>query len=244
MYKQEEIKPYDAKTDKGEQVEQMFDHIAPTYDRLNRRLSWRIDTLWRKKVIRQLQVTQPKMILDVATGTGDIAIQCAKALPDAQIIGIDLSDQMLQIAEQKTAAKGLSDRIRYQKDDCMNLSFADETFDAVTAAFGIRNFEDLDGGLKEMCRVLKKGGVLSIAELTEPVSFPMKQLFHCYSHTILPFYGKLISRDNIAYSYLTATIEAFPQGERMVEILKDAGFAQTSFKRLTCGICTIYYGVK
>jgi demethylmenaquinone methyltransferase/2-methoxy-6-polyprenyl-1,4-benzoquinol methylase len=130
------------------------------------------------------------------------------------------------------------------KEDCMNLSFADNTFDAITAAFGIRNFQDLDRGLREMCRVLKPGGKLSIVELTTPVSFPMKQLFGIYSHTILPVYGKLISKDNSAYSYLTKTIEAFPQGEQMMLILKKAGFAEYRFKRLTFGICTLYIATK
>ena len=134
--------------------------------------------------------------------------------------------------------------VTFKKEDCLNLSFADETFDAVTAAFGIRNFQNLDQGLHEMCRVLKKGGHLSIVELTTPVSFPMKQLFHIYSHTVLPVYGKLISKDQSAYSYLTATIEAFPQGETMMEVLKKAGFEKAEFKRLTFGICTMYFATK
>ena len=134
--------------------------------------------------------------------------------------------------------------ISFQKEDCLNLSFPDNTFDAVTAAFGIRNFQSLDQGLREMHRVLKKGGHLSIVELTSPVRFPMKQLFRIYSHTVLPIYGKLISKDQSAYSYLTATIEAFPQGETMMEVLRKAGFAKTEFKRLTFGICTMYFATK
>ena len=144
----------------------------------------------------------------------------------------------------KVAEKGLQDIISFQKEDCLNLSFEDETFDAVTAAFGIRNFQDLDKGLKEMCRVLKKGGHLSIVELSEPVSFPMHQLFKIYSHTFLPLVGKLISKDRGAYDYLTATIEAFPQGEEITNILKKAGFSQASFRRLTFGICTMYFATK
>jgi demethylmenaquinone methyltransferase/2-methoxy-6-polyprenyl-1,4-benzoquinol methylase len=139
---------------------------------------------------------------------------------------------------------GLSDIISFAKEDCLNLSYQDGTFDAVTAAFGIRNFADLDRGLSEMCRVLKKGGHLSIVELTTPVKFPMKQLFKVYSHTVLPLYGRIISKDSSAYSYLTRTIEAFPQGELMVEILKKAGFSDASFKRLTFGICTMYFATK
>ena len=139
---------------------------------------------------------------------------------------------------------GLDSIISFDKEDCMNLSYSDGSFDAVTAAFGIRNFSDLDRGLAEMCRVLKPGGHLSIVELTTPVSSPMKQLFRIYSHTVLPAYGRFISRDSSAYSYLTRTIEAFPQGERMVDILHHAGFSQASFKRLTFGICTMYFATK
>lgn len=134
--------------------------------------------------------------------------------------------------------------ISFEKEDCLALSYADNTFDAVTAAFGIRNFQNLDKGLSEMCRVLKPGGTLCIVELTTPVSFPMRQLFHIYSHTVLPLYGKMISKDSSAYSYLTATIEAFPQGEQMVEILRKAGFSEARFKRLTFGICTMYMAIK
>ena len=144
----------------------------------------------------------------------------------------------------KGKEKGLDSIISFEKEDCTALSYPEATFDAVTAAFGIRNFADLDTGLREMCRVLKTGGHLSIVELTTPVTFPMKQLFHIYSHTVLPVYGRLISKDTSAYSYLTKTIEAFPQGERMVEILQKAGFSEASFKRLTFGICTMYFATK
>ena len=150
----------------------------------------------------------------------------------------------MEIGRKKVAERGMQHIISFEKEDCLHLSYADNTFDAVTAAFGIRNFAGLDQGLREMCRVLKKGGHLSIAELTTPVSFPMKQLFHIYSHTILPIYGRLISKDDAAYSYLTKTIEAFPQGEQMVGILKDAGFSEAKFRRLTFGICTIYFATK
>ena len=148
------------------------------------------------------------------------------------------------VGRQKVKALKLDSVISFAKEDCMALSFEDNTFDAVTAAFGIRNFQNLDQGLREMCRVLKPGGHLCIVELTSPVMFPMKQLFKVYSHTVLPIYGRLISGDRVAYSYLTATIEAFPQGERMVEILKAAGFAKATFKRLTLGICTLYLATK
>ena len=244
MYKQEEIKPYEQTAEKASQVEQMFDNIAPTYDKLNHRLSWDIDRGWRRKAISQLAPHNPKTMLDIATGTGDFAILAAQQLHPTRLIGVDISEGMMEIGRQKVRQAGLSDIISFAKEDCLNLSYQDGTFDAVTAAFGIRNFADLDRGLSEMCRVLKKGGHLSIVELTTPVKFPMKQLFKVYSHTVLPLYGRIISKDSSAYSYLTRTIEAFPQGELMVEILKKAGFSDASFKRLTFGICTMYFATK
>ena len=243
-YAQEDIKPYDANAPKGEQVERMFDHIAPTYDKLNHRLSWDIDKGWRKKAIGYLKPFAPKTLLDIATGTGDFAILAAKMLQPDKLVGADISEGMMAIGRKKVEAEGLDKIITFEKEDCTALSYPEATFDAVTAAFGIRNFADLDKGLAEMCRVLKPGGHLSIVELTTPVSFPMKQLFHIYSHTVLPIYGRLISKDTSAYSYLTKTIEAFPQGERMVEILQKAGFREAGFRRLTFGICTMYYATK
>ncbi len=244
MYKQEEIKPYGKEGEKGKLVEEMFDNIAPTYDTLNHRLSWDIDKGWRKKAIRQLLPFQPKAILDIATGTGDFAILSVKELRPQRMIGIDISEGMMKIGQKKVEAEGLQHIVSFKKDDCTHLSFDDNSFDAVTAAFGIRNFQNLDQGLSEMYRVLRPNGHLSIVELTTPVSFPMKQLFKLYSHTILPVYGKLISKDTSAYSYLTNTIEAFPQGEVMLDILRKAGFKNASFKRLTFGICTMYFATK
>lgn len=244
VYEQEKIKPYDSQGEKRAQVETMFDNIAPTYDKLNHRLSWDIDRGWRRKAIKALLPHHPQSLLDIATGTGDFAILAAQMLQPKTLIGADISEGMMEIGRQKVKAQGLDHIISFKKEDCLSLSFADETFDAVTAAFGIRNFQNLDQGLREMCRVLKKGGHLSIVELTTPVSFPMKQLFSVYSHTVLPVYGRLISKDQSAYHYLTATIEAFPQGEKMMEILTKAGFKQTSFRRLTFGICTLYLATK
>ena len=242
-YEQEKINPYH-EGEKAQQVEQMFDHIAPTYDKLNHRLSWDIDKGWRKKAIRQLKPFQPKTLLDIATGTGDFAILSAKMLKPDRLIGADISEGMMEIGRKKVKAEGLEQIISFEREDCLNLSYPEETFDAVTAAFGIRNFANLDKGLKEMFRVLKKDGHLSIVELTSPVRTPMKQLFHIYAHTILPVYGRLISKDQSAYSYLTKTIEAFPQGEQMVDILRNAGFMEASFRRLTFGICTMYFATK
>ena len=244
MYKQETIKPYDKGEEKTKQVEEMFDNIAPSYDTLNHRLSWDIDKGWRRKAIEQLREYKPKIMLDIATGTGDFAILSAQLLKPTNLIGADISEGMMEIGRKKVEQAGLTDIISFRKEDCMNLTFEDNTFDAVTAAFGIRNFGNLDKGLSEMCRVLKPGGHLSVVELTRPVSFPIKQLFWVYSHTFLPIYGKLVSKDKSAYKYLTATIEAFPQGETMMDILQKAGFSNSSFKRLTFGICTLYMATK
>ena len=223
MYEQEKIKPYHKEGDKTQQVEQMFDNIAHSYDKLNHRLSWNIDKGWRKKAIRQLLPYRPKVMLDIATGTGDFAILAAGMLRPVTLIGADISEKMMEIGRQKVEKEKLDSVISFKKEDCMNLSFADSTFDAITAAFGIRNFSDLNKGLGEMC---------------------MKQLFSIYSHTFLPLYGRMISKDRSAYDYLTATIEAFPQGEQMIEILKTAGFSKAQFKRLTFGICTMYFAEK
>ena len=244
MYKQEQIKPYEGTGDKGKLVEEMFDNIAPTYDTLNHRLSWDIDKYWRKKAIKRLMPFQPKQMLDIATGTGDFAILSAQMLHPDHLIGADISEGMMQIGREKVKRMGLDGTISFEKQDCLHLGYEDGTFDAVTAAFGIRNFQNLDQGLSEMCRVLKKGGHLCIVELTTPVSFPMKQLFSIYSGTVLPIYGKLISKDQSAYDYLNKTIAAFPQGEVMMDVLKKAGFAQAEFKRLTFGICTLYFATK
>ena len=244
MYQQETIIPYGAKTDKTQQVEQMFDNIAATYDTLNHRLSWNIDRYWRRKAIRKLQPFAPKEVLDIATGTGDFAIQTCRFLPSVSIKGVDISEGMMAVGRKKVELMGLQERISFERQDCTALTFDDNSYDAVIAAFGIRNFADLDKGLREMCRVLRPGGHLCILELTQPVAFPVRQLFQLYSHTVLPLYGRLISKDSEAYTYLTKTIEAFPQGERMVEILQQAGFRQAQFQRLTFGICTLYFATK
>jgi len=243
-YQQESIKPYSADGGKAEQVEAMFDNIAPTYDTLNHRLSWDIDRRWRRKAIEALKPYQPRTMLDIATGTGDFAIMAAQMLNPQRLVGADISEGMMEVGRQKVQKAGLQNVITFEREDCLNLSYPAESFDAVTAAFGIRNFADLDRGLSEMCRVLRKGGHLSIAELTTPPHFPMRQLFWLYSHAVLPVYGRLISKDRQAYAYLTKTIEAFPQGERMTGILRQAGFSEATFKRLTFGICTLYFATK
>ncbi len=225
----------------------MFDGIAPTYDFLNHALSLGIDKGWRAKAIKALGQHSPQRVLDVATGTGDFALLTARLLRPAEIVGVDISEGMMDVArrkveEQRDALQGTS--ISFAKEDCLHLSFADASFDAVTVAYGVRNFQDLDAGLAEMYRVLRPGGHLLIVELATPPRFPMRQLFYLYSHVIMPLAGKLISGDSRAYSYLPATMEAFPQGEVMEGILHRTGFSAVQWKRFTCGICTMYLAEK
>ncbi|RKW59797.1 MAG: bifunctional demethylmenaquinone methyltransferase/2-methoxy-6-polyprenyl-1,4-benzoquinol methylase UbiE [Prevotella sp.] len=244
MYRQEQIKPYGDSGDKGQQVEQMFDNIAPTYDVLNHRLSGDIDKRWRRKAIAQLAPFRPQKLLDIATGTGDFALLAARMLQPQQLIGADISEGMMAVGRQKVQRQGLEKIISFRREDCMQLSFADESFDAVTAAFGIRNFKDLDTCLRELHRVLRPGGHLSIVELSAPVRPPMSWFFKIYSHTLLPLYARIVSKDKSAYRYLISSIEAFPQGEEMTQILRKAGFEQVTFRRLTFGVCTMYLATK
>ncbi len=244
MYRQEQIKPYGSEGDKGAQVEEMFDNIAPTYDMLNHRLSCDIDKGWRRKAIAQLKPFAPREILDIATGTGDFAILAARMLRPERLVGADISEGMMAVGRQKVEREGLGDIIHFRREDCLQLSFEDGSFDAVTAAFGIRNFKDLDTCLRELHRVLRSGGHLSIVELSAPMRPPMSWLFKVYSHTLLPLYARLVSKDGNAYRYLINTIEAFPQGEEMMEILRKAGFEEVQFCRLTLGVCTMYLASK
>lgn len=243
-YPQEKIKPYATDGKKSEQVEQMFDNIAPAYDMLNHTLSLGIDKSWRRKAINWLRPFRPQRIMDVATGTGDFAILSCRMLQPKQLIGTDISEGMMNVGREKAKKEGLADKISFAREDCTSLSFADNSFDAITVAFGIRNFEDLDKGLSEMCRVLTPGGHLVILELTTPDRFPMKQLFAIYSKIVIPVLGKLFSKDNSAYHYLPQTIKVFPQGEIMTGIISRAGFSQVQFRRLTFGICTLYTATK
>ncbi len=243
-YKQENIKPYNSGDTKGKQVERMFDGIAHSYDLLNHTLSFGIDKRWRKAAIESLRPYAPQHILDVATGTGDFAILATQLLHPKELMGVDISKGMMKVGEEKVKREQLNHVIHFQKEDCLNLSFENDQFDAVTVAYGIRNFEDLDKGLKEMLRVLKPGGRLVAIELTSPNKFPMKQTFWLYSHILMPTIGKLISRDNQAYAYLPATMEAFPQGEVMQGILEKAGFREVQFKRFCFGLSTLYTACK
>lgn len=243
-YKQEEIKPYTAEGEKGAQVEQMFDNIAHSYDLLNHCLSMGIDKRWRRAAINTLKPFAPKRMLDVATGTGDFAILAARMLKPESLLGVDISEGMLDVGRKKVLQGGLANIVKFQKDDCMALSLDDDQFDAITVAYGVRNFPDLDKGLSEMHRVLKKNGRLVIIELTAPRRFPMRQLFWLYSHAFMPLVGWIISKDKRAYSYLPATMEAFPQGEEMQQILEKAGYRDVAFKRFTFGLSTMYTAKK
>ena len=243
-YKAEKILPYSSSENKGAQVEQMFDSIAENYDTLNHTMSMGIDRSWRKKGILSLKHLNPRSILDIATGTGDLAIQAYSLLTPNSILGIDISEKMMEVGAQKVAKAGLSDGIKFEKQDCMNLDIADNTFDAAMVAFGIRNFEDLDKGLKEILRVLKPGGQLMILELSTPRKFPMRQGFWLYSRLFIPTIGRIISKDKTAYSYLPKSIEAFIQGKDMVNVLIKNGYKDAKYKAYTLGTCSMYLATK
>ena len=221
----------------------MFDNISPRYDFLNHFLSLGIDILWRKNAVKLLRSINPKYILDVATGTGDFAIEALSLGPE-KIMGVDISEGMLEIGREKLRKRGLEEKIELKYGDSENLPFEDNKFDAIIVAFGVRNFENLRSGLAEMKRVLKKEGKVVILEFSRPRHFPFKQLYNFYFKSILPKIGKLISKDNSAYTYLPESVQAFPDGKRFVDILKDVGFTNTICKPQTFGISTIYVGQK
>lgn len=237
------VKPYNTAGTKKQEVEQMFDNISPRYDFLNHFLSMGIDIRWRKKAIRLLKEYHPKSILDIATGTADFAIEAISLRPE-KIVGLDLSEGMLSKGRIKIKEKKLEPIISLIKGDSENLPFEKASFDAITVAFGVRNFEHLQAGLREMSRVLKPGGVLIILEFSKPQTFPVKQLYGFYFKFILPFLGKLISSDNAAYSYLPESVQAFPDGKRFVGILLKCGFNKASIHPVSFGIATIYKAEK
>ena len=225
-------------------VRQMFDRIAPTYDKLNHLMSLGIDRRWRRTAVDALGKHRPQTLLDIATGTGDFAMLLAERLHPQHITGADISEGMMDVGREKVRLAGLQDVISFQYEDCLKLSFPDGSFDAVTSAYGVRNFQDLDAGLREMWRVLRPGRHLLIVELTPPPHFPMKQLFWLYAHVVMPLLGRLISHDDSAYTYLPASMEAFPQAEEMEGILHKAGFADVEWRRFTFGISTMYLARK
>lgn len=243
-YKHDSIVPNEgSKVNKKLQVEQMFDNIAPKYDFLNRLMSLGIDIQWRKKVIQRLQAARKGQFLDVATGTADLAIMLASLQPK-KVIGIDISQQMLNKGDEKIIEANVQDIVSLQKADSENLPFEDNTFDAATVSFGARNFENLDKGLGEMYRVLSPGGILIILEFSKVKVFPLKQLFAFYFRYITPTIGKIFSKNNTAYSYLPESVAAFPEGEEMCSILHKIGFKNSTCTPLSFGIASIYQATK
>ena len=230
-----EVKPYEADSSKKQQVSKMFDNIAGKYDFLNHFLSLNMDKTWRRKMIAELNILKPKYVLDVATGTADVAINTIKQLKinDMKIKGIDISAEMLNIGRKKIADEGLSEKIDLALGDSEQLPFENNKFDAVTVAFGVRNFENLERGLQEMHRVLRGGGKLVVLEFSKPTAFPFRQLYNFYFKNILPLVGKLTSKDNRAYTYLYESVQAFPDGDNFLTVLNKIGFKDTQCKPLT-----------
>ena len=238
------VVPYkDAQESKKSQVAQMFNSIAGKYDFLNHFLSAGIDIYWRKQAVKIMGQNKPALLLDIATGTGDFAIEALQLNPE-KIIGVDISEGMLAVGQEKIKKKNLTGKIELQLGDSENLTFADNTFDGTMAAFGVRNFENLNQGLSEMYRVLKPGGRIVVLEFSKPQGFPFKQVYNFYFKQILPVFGKLISKDQAAYTYLPESVQAFPDGADFINILKQVGFKNTQWHSLTFGISSIYTGLK
>ena len=239
-----EVVPYkEEKSTKKEQVAKMFDNISHRYDFLNHFLSLGIDKRWREKAIDFLRPSNPRQILDVATGTGDFALQALKLKPE-KVVGVDISEGMLSVGRKKIANKHLEHLVELRSGDSENLPFAENKFDAVTVAFGVRNFENLNKGLNEIFRVLKPGGMLVVLEFSRPRKFPFKQLYRFYFRFILPRIGRVVSSDKAAYTYLPESVEVFPDGEDFIHILHQVGFKNTQCRSLTFGISSIYVGTK
>ena len=239
----EQVTPY-GEGAKTEQVRQMFDAIAPAYDFMNRAMTMGIDIWWRRLAVKRLRPLKPSQILDVATGTGDFAIQLNSSLHPQHITGIDLSQGMLDEARRKVKEKNLGNAISFEQGDCMALPMADESFDAVTVAFGVRNFEHLQQGYQEMARVLRPGGMLCVLELSTPTNRLIRWFYDLYTLHIIPWLGSLKSGEKSAYRYLPQSIAAVPQGDDMLQLMRNAGLKNTTFRRLTLGVCTIYTAVK
>ena len=236
------VSPYNNEhSGKKEEVAHMFNNIAHSYDFLNHFLSLGIDKIWRKKAIKKLKPYNPKTILDIATGTGDFAIEAAKKLKPESIIGVDISEKMLEKGKEKILKKGLSSTISMNLGDCEQLTFDTASFDACLTGFGVRNFENLDKGLSEICRVLKPGGVACILEFAQPSAFPIKQLYAFYFKKIVPFIGSMFSKNSHAYTYLPNSVDAFPYGKKLETKLKKAGFSYTTHTSLSFGIAMLYF---
>lgn len=244
-FRHDTVVPFEgSKLSKKEQVASMFNQIAFRYDFLNRLLSGGIDVIWRKKAIREIRSLQPKKVLDVATGTADVALMTWKLLKPEQIVGIDISEGMLALGRQKIKRLRLGQHIKLEQGDSEAINCPDDTFDAVTVAFGVRNFEHLEKGLQEIHRVLRKGGKLVVLEFSRPRQRGFRNVYNFYMKIIAPGAGGLFSRNKEAYHYLNNSVKAFPEGEEFLHILQSTGFSETYLKRLSLGICTIYCGIK
>ena len=245
VYKHDKVVPYqDSGLTKKQQVADMFNRIAFRYDFMNRFLSAGIDKGWRRKALHQLAKENPKTILDVATGTGDVAIMACELLHPEKITGIDISEKMLELGKEKVLKLGLQHQIELQTGDSEAINFPDNTFDAVTVAFGVRNFENLEQGLKEIKRVLKPSGKLVILEFSKPKLAGIAQLYYLYMEIVAPQMASMVAKNKKAYQYLNKSVLGFPEGRAFVEILNNVGFRNTSCKKLSLGICSIYCGVK
>ncbi len=238
------MKPYNSDKTKKEEVREMFDRIAPAYDRLNHTLSLAIDRLWRRRVVRIVRSFSPRRILDVATGTGDLALAMARCIPGARILGVDLSEGMLDEARRKAVERGMDERIVLEAGDAEHLEVATASIDAVTVAFGVRNFGDMEAGLREMVRVLRPGGRLVVLEFSTPTNPLFRWIYRQYSHLLLPRIGGMISRDRRAYEYLPDSIEEFPAPARFLELMQQAGCTDCCARSQTFGIAQIYTGCK
>ena len=242
--KKKEVKPYgDSNKSKKEEVAQMFDNISAKYDFLNHFLSLGIDKIWRKKAVNMLSDINPSRILDIATGTGDFAIQSLTLLPD-EVIGVDISEGMLEKGREKMVKRKIDHIISMRSGDSEDLPFEDNYFDALTVGFGVRNFQNLELGLSEMLRVVRTGGKLIILEFSKPKRFPVKQYYAFHSKYIIPFFGKTISKDSSAYTYLPESVAAFPEGQDFQDILVKLGYKNVGAKLVAGGIATIYFGTK
>jgi demethylmenaquinone methyltransferase/2-methoxy-6-polyprenyl-1,4-benzoquinol methylase len=238
------VTPYNSTTSKKEQVAEMFDHIAPQYDFLNQVLSFGIHKGWRRKSVKKLLALKPKVMMDVATGTGDFAIEAVRQLSPNKIVGVDISEGMMKFGRKKVKEKKLDHIISFEGGDSENLPFQPNTFDAITVGFGVRNFANLEKGVTGMFNVLKPGGMLVVLEFSKPRKFPMKQGYKFYSRFILPVIGRIFSKDQRAYSYLPESVQAFPDGEDFLAVMKKCGFSDVQWQPLTFGIASIYTGRK
>ncbi|MBP3537075.1 MAG: bifunctional demethylmenaquinone methyltransferase/2-methoxy-6-polyprenyl-1,4-benzoquinol methylase UbiE [Muribaculaceae bacterium] len=241
----ENINPYSGDSrGKKEQVAAMFDAIAPAYDFMNRAMSFGLDRLWLKALLREVRRSRPNRVVDLATGTGDVAFAIASALPDATVEGIDISEGMLAKARERASASPSGTRLTFRCADGTDTGIAPDSADAVTIAYGIRNFADIEGGYREMHRILRKGGTLAVLELSKPVNPLVRPFYAFYTRCLIPLAGRIVSGDSRAYSYLPESIAAAPAGEDMTAIMKRAGFAGATFRRLSFGVCTLYTATK